>query len=160
MVGELLGTQAQARGVAGIIIDAGVRDTAELRLMGLPVWARVISATGTVKAVAGWVNVPVTCGEVAISPGDVIVADDDGAVAIAAADLESLLVAVTERVAREEASRERYARGESSLDVLGLRSLLGSLGVREIVPDVVRQEVERPSGSPAASPSPAESEGR
>jgi 4-hydroxy-4-methyl-2-oxoglutarate aldolase len=89
-----------------------------------------------------------------------MVADDDGAVAIAAADLESLLVAVTERVAREEASRERYARGESSLDVLGLRSLLGSLGVREIGPDAIRQESERPSGSRGASSSPAEPEGR
>jgi 4-hydroxy-4-methyl-2-oxoglutarate aldolase len=160
MVGELLGTQARARGVAGIILDAGVRDTAELRLMALPVWARVISAAGTDKAAAGWVNVPVTCGGVAISPGDVIVADDDGAVAIAAADLESLLVVVTARVAREGASRERYARGESSLDVLGLRSLLGSLGVREIGSDAIRQEVERPPGSPAASSSPAEPEGR
>lgn len=161
MVGELLGTQARARGVAGIILDAGVRDTAELRLMGLPVWARAISAAGTDKAAAGWVNVPVTCGGVAISPGDVMVADDDGAVAIAAADLELLLVAVSARAAREAALRERYARGESSLDVHGLRSVLGSLGVREIVPDAaLRQEFERPSGSPAASSSPAEPEGR
>jgi 4-hydroxy-4-methyl-2-oxoglutarate aldolase len=131
MVGELLATQALARGVAGIVIDAGVRDTAELRGMELPVWARAISAAGTEKAAPGWVNAPVTCAGVRVNPGDLVAADDDGIVVIAAAALPDVLVAATARTVREAELRERYARGELSLDVHGLRSVLATLDVRE-----------------------------
>jgi 4-hydroxy-4-methyl-2-oxoglutarate aldolase len=129
MVGELVATQARARGVAGIILDAGVRDVAELRGMGFPAWARAISALGTRKGAPGWVNVPVVCGSVTVNPGDVVLAGDDGVVVVAIDDLEAVVADAASRTAREIDLRRRYAGGESSLDVHGLRAVLERLGV-------------------------------
>jgi len=115
MFGDLLAVSARAHGVVGLLIDAGVRDVADLTTMDFPVWSKAISAQGTVKATAGSVNVPVVCAGAAIEPGDVIVAD------VARLGLE--------RVAKEEKSRERLRRGELGLDFYGLRAKLAELGV-------------------------------
>lgn len=129
MFGELIATSLMTRGVPALIIDAGVRDTAELRAMGFAVWSRHVSCEGTVKASPGSVNVPVVLGQVVVHPGDVVVADDDGVVVVPRRQAEWALEQSRAREAKEAASRARYAAGELSLDVNGLRPLLDRLGV-------------------------------
>jgi 4-hydroxy-4-methyl-2-oxoglutarate aldolase len=129
MFGELLATSLAARGVRGLVIEAGVRDVAELRAMGFPVWSAAVSAQGTVKETAGAVNVPVSVGGQIITPGDAIIADDDGVVCVPRGDTGSALTAARSRMAREERSREALAGGQLSLDLYGLRDKLAALGV-------------------------------
>ena len=132
MFGELLAVSARARGVVGLVIDAGVRDVTEITAMGFPVWAKAISAQGTVKATAGSVNVPVVCAGAPIRPGDVVVGDADGVVIVprrAAADVARL---GAERVAKEQNTRDRLARGELGLDFYGFRARLAELGVQYV----------------------------
>jgi 4-hydroxy-4-methyl-2-oxoglutarate aldolase len=129
MLGELMATQCRARGIAAVVLDAGTRDSARLREMGFAVWARAISAAGTVKATPGWVNVPVVCGGARVNPGDLVLGDDDGVVVIAREDAAEVVEAARARVARERAARERYERGELSLDVNNFREVLERLGV-------------------------------
>ena len=132
MFGELLGVSCQAHGVIGLIVDAGVRDTAELTAMQFPVWAKAISAQGTVKATAGSVNVPVVCAGAMVKPGDVIVADDDGVVVVAREDAAEVARLGQQRVAKEEKTRERLRGGELGLDFYGLREKLKELGVEYV----------------------------
>jgi 4-hydroxy-4-methyl-2-oxoglutarate aldolase len=127
--GELLATALQARGVRGLIIDAGCRDVAELSQMGFPVWSRCVSAQGTVKEVPGDVNVPVVCAGRLVAPGDVIAADDDGAVVVPRRDASAVLEKSRARTDREAAARKRYAAGELSLDVNNLRPRLTEMGI-------------------------------
>lgn len=129
MIGELIATQCQAKGIAAVILDAGARDSRELREMGFPVWSRAISAAGTNKANPGWVNIPVVCGGVTVNPGDLVVADDDGVVVVRAEDAADVARASQERIDKEAAGRVRYQRGEVSMDVNNLRPLLERLGV-------------------------------
>jgi 4-hydroxy-4-methyl-2-oxoglutarate aldolase len=132
LFGELLATSLASRGVRGLIIDTGVRDTAELRAMGFPVWSRHVSAQGTVKATAGAVNVPVTVGRQTVSPGAAILADDDGVLTFPAADLPCALEAAKAREAKEQATRTALAAGQLGLDRYNLRPLLADLGVEYV----------------------------
>jgi 4-hydroxy-4-methyl-2-oxoglutarate aldolase len=127
--GELLATALMARGVRGLVIDAGCRDVAELRRMGFPVWSRCVSATGTVKETLGSVNVPLVCAGQWIEPGDVIVADDDGVVVVARRKAAEVLEASRLRAEKEAVSRKRYQAGELSLDVHGMRERLAQKGL-------------------------------
>jgi 4-hydroxy-4-methyl-2-oxoglutarate aldolase len=129
MFGELLATSLMARGVRGLVMDAGVRDLAELNEMGFPVWSRHVSCQGTVKATPGSVNVPVVIGGVTINAGDVISADDDGVVAVARDEAAWALEKSNERLAKEEAMRAKLAAGELGVDLSGLRQKLLDLGV-------------------------------
>ena len=129
MFGDLLATSLMARGVRGLVIDAGVRDVSTLREMGFPVWSRYVSPLGTVKATPGSVNVPVAIGSVDVRPGDVVCADDDGVVIVPREAAAVTLQAARDRIHREEAKRKRLAAGELSLDIDDLRSKLAELGV-------------------------------
>jgi 4-hydroxy-4-methyl-2-oxoglutarate aldolase len=129
MFGELLATSLAARGVRGLVIEAGVRDVAELRAMGFGVWSAAVSAQGTVKETAGAVNVPVSVGGQIITPGDAIIADDDGVVCVPRGDIGAALAAARSRTAKEERNRASLAAGELGLDLYGLRDKLAALGV-------------------------------
>jgi len=130
MFGDLLAVSCRAHGIAGLIIDAGVRDTADLTAMEFPVWSKAVSAQGTVKATPGWVNVPVVCAGAAVQPGDVIVGDADGVVVVPRLDADAVAKAAQERLAKEEKTRARLKTGELGLDFYGLRQKLTDLGVR------------------------------
>jgi 4-hydroxy-4-methyl-2-oxoglutarate aldolase len=130
MFGELFATALRRRGVRGLVIDAGIRDTAELRAMGFPAWARAVFAQGTVKATGGSVNVPVVVGGGIVRPGDVILADDDGVMCVPRERAAEAVEAAAARTAKEQASRAAFAEGQLGLDRYGLRDTLARLGVR------------------------------
>jgi 4-hydroxy-4-methyl-2-oxoglutarate aldolase len=130
--GELLATALHARGVVGLVIDAGCRDVAELRAMGFPVWSACVSATGTVKETLGDVNVPVVCGGQIVHPGDVVVADDDGAVVVPRTRAAEVLDASRRREEKEAVSRRCYEAGELSLDVSSMRDALAAKGLKYV----------------------------
>jgi 4-hydroxy-4-methyl-2-oxoglutarate aldolase len=130
--GELLATHMVARGVVALVIDAGVRDVADLTTMSFPVWSSAISARGTVKETPGNVQVPLVCAGVAVSPGDVVVADDDGIVVVAREDALEVIAECRVREAKEQAHRKLLAAGEGTLDLFGLRQKFLDAGLRDI----------------------------
>ena len=129
MFGELLAESCLARGVAGLVIDAGVRDVTEITALGFPVWSKAISAQGTSKTIAGCVNLPVVCAGTTVSPGDVVIGDADGVVIVPGDAVATVVAAAETRLTKEDATRARLKAGELGLDIYGLRGVLEQRGV-------------------------------
>ena len=132
LFGELLATSLAQQGVRGLVTTTGVRDVADLRAMGFPVWSAAVSAQGTVKATAGAVNVPVVVGGQVVRPGDAVLADDDGVVCVPRERVGEALAAGRARLDKEEATRRAFRTGELGLDRYGLRATLAELGVQYV----------------------------
>jgi 4-hydroxy-4-methyl-2-oxoglutarate aldolase len=130
MFGELLAVSLRSRGCRGLVTDSGVRDVADLRRMGFPVWSRYVHAQGTDKASPGSVNTPIVLGGVSINPGDVVIADDDGVVVVSRGSAEDVRLEAQRRLDTEAETRRRLMSGELGVDLYGLRRRLEDLGVR------------------------------
>ena len=144
MFGDLLATSFRARGGVGLVIDASCRDTADLRTMEFPVWAKAVHGKGTVKATVGSVNTPIICAGALVHPGDGIVADDDGVVVVPKARAAEVAAAAAAREAKEAVIRRRLAAGELGLDLYGMREPLAKAGLRYVDDEAALHEGSTP----------------
>ena len=131
-IGDLIVTALKARGVKGVVLDMGCRDVAEITEMKFPLWSRAISAQGTIKGTVGSVNAPVTCAGAHVKPGDIVVADDDGAVIVPRDAAAKVVKAGEEREKKEAVNRERLKKGELSLDIYDMRKSLAEKGLKYV----------------------------
>lgn len=132
MWGEMVTISAMARGIAGVIVDGSVRDTSIIKKLGFPVWYKSISSLGTVKETLGSVNTPVVCGGIAVEPGDVVVADDDGVVVIPKGSIKEVIEHADARETYEKSLKLRLAAGELFTEIAKLDELLRKKGMEEI----------------------------
>lgn len=129
MIGELIVTALMKKGVQGVIMDSGIRDVRQIRDLGFPIWTREVLSQGTNKIKGGWVNAPAICGGVSISPGDLVMADDDGIVVVKKEDVDATLALSKARLAKEAGTIEKIGSGQISLDFYNLRPVLEAEGV-------------------------------
>lgn len=132
MIGELIVRALMKRGVTGLIIDAGIRDAQQIRELGFPVWSRAVYSEGTTKVRGGWVNADAICGGVTVSPGDMVLADDDGVVVVRKTDLDDTKQRTEQRLDKEEQTKAKIDNGELSIDFYNLRSVLEKENVRYV----------------------------
>lgn len=141
--GDLLATSLKTRGVRGLVIEAGVRDVADLQEMGFPVWSKAVSAEGTGKGTLGDVNVPISIAGRIVNPGDVVIADDDGVVVVPRLKAAEVLAVAKAREEKEAKARARYQAGEIALDVNNMRPLIEKAGIRYISYEDWIQEAQK-----------------
>ena len=126
--GDIMTTAAQARGIAGLVIDGCVRDAEAIRGMAFPVFARGANMRGPAKGLPGKVAEPIFCGGVPVAPGDLVLGDDDGVVVVARAEAKDVLARARKREADEDEKRRQLKAGKTTVELLGVGDLLKSMG--------------------------------